>query len=94
MTTPYNIKYAILSQLWTDYQDDKRMSDFFEYNDLGLPLAFMLDQKIVESTPIAQVYIEETFELFCEALELDSDEQYESLNEMFDLQAENEEDDV
>jgi hypothetical protein len=94
MTTPYNIKYAILSQLWTDYQDDKRMSDFFEYNDLGLPLAFMLDQKIVESTPIAQVYIEETFELFCEALELDSDEQYESLNEMFDLQAEDEEDDV
>jgi hypothetical protein len=62
------------------------MADFFEYNDLGLPLAFMLEQKIVESTPVAQVYIEETFELFCELLGLDSDEEYENLSGMFDLQ--------
>ena len=70
------------------------MADFFEYNDLGLPLAFMIEQKIVESTPIAQVYIEETFELLVESLGLDSDEVYESIEEMFDIQAENEADDV
>jgi hypothetical protein len=94
MTTPYNIKYAILSDLWTQYKDDKEMADFFEYNDLGLPLAFMIEQKIVESTPVAQVYIEETFELLCESLGLDSDEEYESIDEMFELQADSEEDDV
>lgn len=70
------------------------MADFFEYNDLGLPLAFMIEQKIVESTPVAQVYIEETFELLVESLGLDSEEEYESIEEMFDLQTENEEDDV
>jgi TPR repeat protein len=81
-------KVAILAELWSDYQDEEGMDDFFEYNDLGLPLAFMLEQNIVETTPRAQVYIEETFELFCEALGLDSDEEYESLNEMFDLETE------
>jgi hypothetical protein len=94
MTTPYNTKYAILSDLWTNYKDDKEMADFFAYNDLGLPLAFMIEQKIVESTPVAQVYIEETFELLVESLGLDPEEEYESLSEMLDLQAENEEDDV
>jgi hypothetical protein len=94
MTTPYNIKYAILSDLWTQYKTDKDMADFFEYNDLGLPLAFMIEQKIVESTPVAQVYIEETFELLCESLGLDSDEEYESIDEMFEIQADSEEDDV
>ena len=94
MTTPYDTKYAILSELWTNYKDDKQFRDFFEYNDLGLPLAFMIDQKIVESTPVAQVYIEETFELLVESLGLDSEEVYESIEEMFDIQAENEADDV
>ena len=94
MTTPYDIKYAILSDLWTNYKDDKEMADFFAYNDLGLPLAFMIEQKIVESTPIAQVYIEETFELLCESLGLDSDDEFESIEEMLELQADSEEDDV
>jgi hypothetical protein len=94
MTTPYNIKYAILSDLWTQYKTDKDMADFFEYNDLGLPLSFAIEQKIVESTPIAQVYIEETFELLVESLGLDPDDEFESIEEMFELQADSEEDDV
>jgi hypothetical protein len=94
MTTPYNIKYAILSDLWTQYKTDKDMADFFEYNDLGLPLSFAIEQKIVESTPIAQVYIEETFELLVESLGLDTDDEFESIDEMFELQADSEEDDV
>ena len=94
MTTPYDIKYAILSDLWTQYKTDKEFADFFEYNDLGLPLAFMIEQKIVESTPVAQVYIEETFELLVESLGLDSDDEFESIEEMLELQADSEEDDV
>jgi hypothetical protein len=94
MTTPYNIKYAILSDLWTQYKTDKDMADFFEYNDLGLPLSFAIEQKIVESTPVAQVYIEETFELLVESLGLDPDDEFESIEEMFELQADSEEDDV
>ena len=94
MTTPYDIKYAILSDLWTGYKEEDDFADFVAYNDLGLPLAFMIEQKIVEITPIAQVYIEETFELLCESLGLDSDDEFESIEEMLELQADSEEDDV
>ena len=94
MATPYDIKYAILSDLWTGYKEEDDFADFVAYNDLGLPLAFMIEQKIVESTPIAQVYIEETFELLCESLGLDSDDEFESIEEMLELQADSEEDDV
>ena len=94
MTTPYDIKYAILSDLWTGYKEEDDFADFVAYNDLGLPLAFMIEQKIVESTPVAQVYIEETFELLVESLGLDPEEEYESIEEMLELQADSEEDDV
>ena len=98
MTTPYNTKYAILSELWTQYKTDKDMADFFEYNDLGLPLAFMIEQKIVNKTPLAEVYINETFELLHEAIGLGPvdenwDYDYANLEDMIAC-AEDEEDDV
>ena len=86
MTTPYDIKYAILSDLWTGYKEEDDFADFVAYNDLGLPLAFMIEQKIVESTPIAQVYIEETFELLIESLGLETVDEYGSLEEMFEME--------
>ena len=96
MTTPYKIKHKILADLWTKFKDDRDLVDFFSYNDLGLPLAFMIEQKIVESTPVAQVYIEETFEQLVELLGLDSDDEYGSIEEMFEMEQryKDEEDDV
>lgn len=90
MTTPYHKKCSILSELWTGYKNNKDMADFFEYNDLGLPLAFIIDQKIVKSTPKAQVYVEQTFELLVDSLGLDPDDEFESLDEMLELQADSE----
>ena len=89
--TEYSIKCEILSEFYEAFRTDPKFSDFFEYNDLGLPLAFMVMAKIVESTPVAESYINETFELFCEALDLDSDEEFESLDEMFALRLDEEE---
>lgn len=91
MTTEYKVKCSILSEFYEGFKTDSNFTDFFEYNDLGLPLAFMIEAKIVESTPIAETYINETFELLCEALELDSDEEYESIDEMFALRLDDEE---
>ena len=96
MTTPYKIKHKILADLWTKYKEARAWFDFFSYKDLGLPLAFMIEQKIVESTPVAQVYIEETFEQLVELLGLDSDDEYGSIEEMFEMEQryKDEEDDV
>ena len=90
MSTPHKIKHKILANLWTNYKDDQDMNDFFEFNDLGLPLAFMIEQKIVKSTPVAQVYVEETFELLVDSLGLDPDDEFESIDEMLELQADSE----
>ena len=90
MTTPYKIKHKILADLWTNYKEDHEYADFFAFNDLGLPLAFMIEQKIVKSTPVAQVYVEETFELLVDSLGLDPDDEFESIDEMLELQADSE----
>jgi len=90
MTTPYKIKHKILADLWTNYKDDHEYADFFAFNDLGLPLAFIIEQKIVKSTPEAQVYIEQTFELLVDSLGLDPDDEFESIDEMLEIQADSE----
>jgi hypothetical protein len=90
--TDFNTKCEILSELWSNYKNDKQFKDFFEYNDIGLPLAFAIANKIVEASPVSQTYIEETFALFCEALTLDDEDDYDDLSQM--LSVLDEEDDV
>lgn len=71
-----------MGQLWQDYRHESDFEDFVEYNDLGLPLAYFISQEIVKSSPQAEIYINETFELFILALEADPDEEYESLEDL------------
>lgn len=80
-TTPFSNKVSILADLWMNYRDDPEFVDFYEYNDLGLPLAYMLDSNIVESTVMAEAFINETFALLLAGLEVE-DENYESLDDL------------
>ena len=82
--TDYLTKIEILADLWINFKGDEQFEDFFEYNDLGMPLAYYIHTEIVKSTDQAQMYIEETFSILCASLELDLDGDYESLNDMFD----------
>ena len=74
-------KTNILAQLYVDYKGDEEFSDFIEYNDIGLPLAYFLAEGIVQSTVIAERFINETFELFLAGLGI-QDEGFESLDEI------------
>ncbi len=74
-------KVAILAELWMEYRYDEDFLDFFEYNDLGLPLAYALNEKIVEMTDAAKAFIEETFFLLLESLEVE-DDGFEVLDEL------------
>jgi hypothetical protein len=65
-----------------DYRDEEDFEDFITYNDLGLPLAHFIHEEIVKSTPQAEMYIGETFNLFIAALEADPNEAYESLDDL------------
>lgn len=86
--TPFSTKCEILSDLWLNYKADTEFKDFIEYNDLGLPLAYSIAEGIVEATPIATRFIEETFELLLAGLAIE-DEGFENLDEMLGLAEEN-----
>lgn len=84
---PTNIDYSkkclILADFWLNYKDEEEFDDFVEYNDIGLPLAFMITENIVESTQIGEIYVNEAWELLCAALNVDSKQNYDTLEDMF-----------
>lgn len=83
--TSYEDKCGILAALWLNYRSDEHFVDFIEYNDIGLPLAYAIDNEIVESTDMAQRFVEETFELLLIGLDIDMEEvAYETLDDLFD----------
>ena len=76
-------KATILAELWMNYREDDQIKDFIEYNDLGLPLAYLITNEIVIPTNQADIYINESYDLLVAALEVE-DLEYESLDEMMD----------
>lgn len=80
-STLYSNKVSILSELWMNYRNDAEFVDFIEYNDLGLPLAYAIEQDIVKSSDLAQKFIEETFDLFLAGLDT-SDTGFETLDDV------------
>ncbi len=81
--TPYGNRCIILGQLWLEYKHDAMFEDFVEYNDIGLPLAFSIAEGIVNSSPLAEQYINETWELFVMALDIE-DTGFHSLEEILE----------
>lgn len=81
INTPYSNRCDILGRLWIDFRDDEEFIDFIEYNDLGLPMAYTISEGIVQSTPLAEGYINETFDLFLAALNV-SDTGFKTLEEV------------
>jgi hypothetical protein len=82
MATTFDNKCAILSDLWLNYKDEAELADFVEYNDLGLPLAYLIHTNLVTVNENGISYIDETFNLLCEGVGVDLDGEYESLNEL------------
>ena len=81
IVTAFSDQVAILAELWMNYRNDEEFAEFCEYNDLGLPLAYAIDNSIVESTPMAENFIRESFELFLTGLEVE-DTGFETLDEL------------
>jgi hypothetical protein len=84
MTTKPSDQAAILADLWLNYRQDEEFLDFVEYNDIGLPLAYMIANNIVQTNAMADKFIEETFDLLLSGLGIE-DEGFESLDELLDI---------
>lgn len=83
MTISFANKAGILAELWMNYRDDESLSDFVEYNDLGLPLAYSFHNDMITLTEQAEMYIDETYHLLVFSLGVD-DREYASLDEMLE----------
>ena len=80
--TPLFSRAQILADLWMNYRDDEEFLDFVEYNDLGLPLSYALANNIVQETELLANLINETFDLFLAALEVDEDTGFDSIDDL------------
>lgn len=82
-STDFSSKCMILGELWLNYRDDENFTDFIEYNDIGLPLAYMISENIVGITEKTQTFVDETWTLLLSALEVE-DTGFESLDDLLD----------
>jgi hypothetical protein len=90
MATSFENQCAILADLWLNYKSNEELEDFIEYNDLGLPLAYLIHTGLATVTDDGIVYVDETFDLLISSLGLDLEGEYETLNEIMEMQGEEE----
>jgi len=78
--TDFVTQCLILGDLYENYKEEKDFRAFIEYNDLGLPLAYLTAQGlIVEVSDDGRRYILDTFEMFIESIKLDHDDIIEGM---------------
>lgn len=82
--TDFSSVCEILGDLFSNYKDDKHFADFIEFNDLGLPLAYMVKEKLAIPSDDGSRYIMETWELFLSGLGVE-DTGFTNLNDLLDL---------
>ena len=75
-------KAEILVQFTQDNFNDEVYEDFFDYNDLGIPIAIALTQDMVILTNKGEELIEETWKELCELFGADPNGQYENVDDM------------
>lgn len=71
----------ILGDLYSNYKEDKNFRDFIEFNDLGLPLAYLTSENLCEPSDDGIRYVTETWELFLAGLKV-KDEGFEDLDQL------------
>lgn len=79
--TEISNQIIILAQLYANYREDKGFQEFVEFNDLGLPLAYLSSEGLAMPSEDGLRYIAETFELFLGSLDIE-DTGFTSLDEM------------
>jgi hypothetical protein len=85
--TPFEKRCEILADLWLNYKNDVSFSDFMEYNDLGLPLAYALSNSILDysASEKAKPFVNEAWDLLLSGMGVE-DIGYASLNDLLDLE--------
>jgi len=80
--TPFETRSDILADLWMNYRKDIEFQDFLEYNDVGLPAAWLVAEELCVPEDKLKGMINETFMLLLKALEIEDDHGFDSLDDL------------
>jgi hypothetical protein len=72
----------ILGSLYSNYRDDEELDDFMDFNDLGLPLAYLSAENLCQVSDDGARYIMETWNLFLQSLNLEDTGNWDSLDDL------------
>jgi len=81
--TDFSSQVNILGKLYADYKDEKSFRAFIEFNDIGLPLAYLCAEGLANPSEDGMRYIAETFELFIQTVGI-PDTGFETLDDVLD----------
>jgi len=82
MTTDFSNQVNILGEFYINYREDSELKDFLEFNDIGLPLAYLASEGLCEISEDGKKYVAESWEMFLLAMGI-TDEGFENLGEIF-----------
>jgi len=69
MTTDFSDKVNILGRFKVLYQEENNgIQEFFEFNDIGLPLAYLASEGLCDISDDGKKYIAETWDIFLSML--------------------------
>ena len=85
--TNFSSQVNILGQLYFEYRDEKTFKSFIEFNDLGLPLAYLTAEGLAIPSEDGKRFIMETFELFMQTVGI-PDTGFQTLDEVLDASQE------
>ena len=90
MSTDFSTKCDILSEVHIESGWNKDLADFADYNDVGLPLAWLMSTYLIKELEESGVnHIEETWSGLCELLAVDPDTKYQNSDHMIRISKEN-----
>jgi hypothetical protein len=73
-TISFKDKCSILGQFWFEFRDDDDLKSFIGYNDVGLQLAWFISTEVVEPLYLGEEFVNETFGLFLDSMNLNEGE--------------------
>jgi hypothetical protein len=75
-------KAEILVQFTQDEFNSGEYEEFFDYNDLGIPLSIAITQDMVILTDSGEQLLEETWKELCLLFDANPDDEYESIDDL------------
>lgn len=66
--TDFSKKCEILGMFYIRFRDTQDLSEFIEFNDIGLPLAYLASEGLCDISDDGKKYVAETWDLFLASL--------------------------